>query len=1046
MLTATNSIVILGSSQEKSHPLYSMVATITASQAAKRKKTADMPESPPKRVTRARAKATTEPGMKPKTTKITTGSANASVQKKQSIEPAKPVKRKTRADDENDEPIQEPVVEHQPKSKPAKAGIKIKKAVEAIASTAEDAKSAEPPAKPRGRPAKAVVVEEPATEAQKPKGRAKKTVTPVASIRSEGREPAQEAQPVTRTTRGRAAPAAVNNSTVASLPKPQAAKKKVKFQDESDKDKENVPIQSKAQKTTISATGLRAKPIRKPAVARTSARGRKAIAQKTQTEDRIHEDKVCPLSPKKVKQVAKSSSISSEDELCGEKSPMRALSISPVKPPMSLNKHTGDAVSKLDFTSTAESASPTKGLSSTVLASPVRRPPQSPFKDALKESPKRGNLGASMERPTPSTSHSPARILFGESARRGNLGDALGQRPLLSSQSPTKASLLQSPARRPVGSPVKMAAPKTPGKSSLCVPTIDAVTASKQVNNFILPELSSQRFFTSPLRAAKPPGSAVKVHKITTEDQEAALRQADSIHTPTKSPVKSNEVVSTPLLDGGLETSEETIMDAPALEGPSQTPLTVCKATSEECGGLDLVNSAEELVDVANELRSTTPPGPPSLFAASALPSIFLSPRHAPAESDSEDELSSPQKAYAPNPLRNFGVSTKDFSTPSNTRPSPEVETLQGVNERELAQDNLQSFHRSKGKTNAVSVTPLAVQLSSWLASSPEKKTPSNRSGQGRGIFSLRSATVLDRPQQVVVESPPGTSFFEDQMAMCELDGDEIMDEPEFHHEDLIEIQASQDSVVSQASEEYGDENAMPVDPLLLKVEQKAEDHTLTCTPARVFSEQPREIHTVSKVPLRPAGDDSPRKVPRKRSKSLTGPLAVINTPEMPGAVRSSTMLSINQGINSSENSEQGKFLVNFATPTKGTSGNPQTPKVGSFSIGGTPLGMNIIPDVLKGAVVYVDVHTTEGADASGIFVELLTQMGARCVKQWSWNPRASVTENAEGETEPSDASTPGGKIGITHVVYKDGGKRTLEKVRESRGVVLCVGVGWVLG
>jgi hypothetical protein len=83
----------------------------------------------------------------------------------------------------------------------------------------------------------------------------------------------------------------------------------------------------------------------------------------------------------------------------------------------------------------------------------------------------------------------------------------------------------------------------------------------------------------------------------------------------------------------------------------------------------------------------------------------------------------------------------------------------------------------------------------------------------------------------------------------------------------------------------------------------------------------------------------------------------------------------------------------------------------------------------LKGAVVFVDVHTTEGADASGLFIELLTQMGARCVKRWDWN----------------GTKHDGSKIGITHVVFKDGGRRTLEKARETGGVISCVGVGWVL-
>ncbi len=112
-------------------------------------------------------------------------------------------------------------------------------------------------------------------------------------------------------------------------------------------------------------------------------------------------------------------------------------------------------------------------------------------------------------------------------------------------------------------------------------------------------------------------------------------------------------------------------------------------------------------------------------------------------------------------------------------------------------------------------------------------------------------------------------------------------------------------------------------------------------------------------------------------------------------------------------------------------------------------------PQTLKGAVVFVDVYTSEGSDASGIFVELLTQMGARCVKQWNWNPNHVIGNSAEGSTingpgvdveVTAGATAPSRqKVGITHVVFKDGGKRTMEKVREAKGVVLCVGVGWVL-
>ncbi|KAK5064335.1 hypothetical protein LTR84_000168 [Exophiala bonariae] len=141
------------------------------------------------------------------------------------------------------------------------------------------------------------------------------------------------------------------------------------------------------------------------------------------------------------------------------------------------------------------------------------------------------------------------------------------------------------------------------------------------------------------------------------------------------------------------------------------------------------------------------------------------------------------------------------------------------------------------------------------------------------------------------------------------------------------------------------------------------------------------------------------------------------------------------------------------AVPTTKTPATAKTKTPITLSKGKTPLKtpvpsrtpLKAVSDgVLTGAVVHVDVHTSEGADASGIYVELLTSMGARCVRDWRWNPRASVAQTSNGENSPI-AETPGTSIGMTHVIYKDGGKRTLEKVRAAKGQVLCVGVGWVL-
>jgi hypothetical protein len=80
----------------------------------------------------------------------------------------------------------------------------------------------------------------------------------------------------------------------------------------------------------------------------------------------------------------------------------------------------------------------------------------------------------------------------------------------------------------------------------------------------------------------------------------------------------------------------------------------------------------------------------------------------------------------------------------------------------------------------------------------------------------------------------------------------------------------------------------------------------------------------------------------------------------------------------------------------------------------------------LSGVIAFVDVKTADGDDASAPFAELLKNLGARVVKQWTWNGE---------ELE---------KVGITHVIFKQGGPRTLSKVKLAKGSVKCVGLGWI--
>ncbi|KAF8243004.1 hypothetical protein K440DRAFT_638015 [Wilcoxina mikolae CBS 423.85] len=84
---------------------------------------------------------------------------------------------------------------------------------------------------------------------------------------------------------------------------------------------------------------------------------------------------------------------------------------------------------------------------------------------------------------------------------------------------------------------------------------------------------------------------------------------------------------------------------------------------------------------------------------------------------------------------------------------------------------------------------------------------------------------------------------------------------------------------------------------------------------------------------------------------------------------------------------------------------------------------------VLAGAVVFVDAYTNDGGNCAETFEKMLKGMGSKVLKQWNWNP---------------DSASPG-KVGITHVVFKDGSPRTLQKVKATKGLVSCVTLAWVM-
>ncbi|KAE8394725.1 hypothetical protein BDV23DRAFT_147027 [Aspergillus alliaceus] len=388
-----------------------------------------------------------------------------------------------------------------------------------------------------------------------------------------------------------------------------------------------------------------------------------------------------------------------------------------------------------------------------------------------------------------------------------------------------------------------------------------------------------------------------------------------------------------------------------------------------------------------------------------------------------------------------------------------------------------------KGRRNRPRFTLLAEQLSQWKATSPEKAEP-RRSGR-RGIFSLSGNLSRPRddnsvhedvsypdlsaePQSPVAELQPN-----DDIAATEEEGHQ--EEPEMGRcafEDLekspglpmFEIFSDQDPEELDQVETHDDTRVSivfesPVRPAasvqeLLEDDKENYDVQLPApvTPVRMKTIPTQTFHTVSKVPLKPEGEISPLKMSRKRGRSLSITSPTRSSPRLRNSIipprdetfdshppRKAPRLSYSTmpqlQPNRSRSSSRAQDTARGGGRAKAP---PRSPSPAKSPRRRSSIYQPTYTGPLQGAVVYVDVHTTEGEDASGIFVELLQQMGARCIKNWSWNPRSSVAPYEQTDSRE-------GKVGITHVVYKDGGVRTMEKVRHARGVVKCVGVGWVL-
>ncbi|CAN8101403.1 unnamed protein product [Discula destructiva] len=1029
----------------------------------------DTEASPPKRVTRARAakasvsSATSGTAASAAKAKAT---ATAATNKAKAARPAtsttadsapavrKSTKRKEREDDQDNESEVEALQNRPPPgsrtaTRATRGAGRPKKAGNSNAAPVPVPAPA--PRATRGRPPKKVATEAIKKEAptSAPRTRAKQTHAGEEEEEDDGADDLAP-EPVKRP-RGRPAGTATSASALVSKPK-----KTVTF---AEPDKENVvPVagaKNRATTTTTkpveiqASTGMRAKPVRKPAG--TSRTARTTATKKSAKDSQDKKKGSMPLSPKKVSQVSASRDrdADSEDELAMDGTPARLFNRGPVKPAGAI-RHTVKAQDQVSIDEQDKLALPPTD-SAMLLNSPARRPPPTTLESSMVSPAKRVDglqlsVSAFGDNAKPSASsfkasllQSPAKRMPVKSVDLDHFSSSREQtiHAAQSNTSPLKASLLQTPAKR---MPMKPA-------------DLDPFTSSYEQNN-VSP--FKQSLFQSPAkRAFSPikPSKASEPEEIT--DTRSPAPTPVLLCSPPAAEDIKDDVPARPVdADGGGATDEEENAGPSARSDfngrmstllPREVDPALDHATSPVFESAEDDDGETVVFEERSEVQVEIFEDPGILMDVD-----IDAPGHQSEHVTIGDISTTPPNSPPKEALTMFGLRDKDLIPFDTTYSESDDDDDTTRIMTPIAASPVKQMRGSvmRPRTSGLGFTPLAQRFDEWQPqSSHQPKTPR-----------VEKAVGVDKNAPETKNSPVKDTFFDDEMSSRPEQANDRANEfdpqagvPEIKEpviedisitdEDLdLAAEANEmsvlspeqvesmlnldgnDDTVSEASQEYGDENEVPNQIL----------NGVSVPPVTPQRRIRREFHTVSKVPLKAADESTPPPQPslRKRRHSISRLPTSRPTHQMS---RSATVISYSPTHTKQDDTafEEAAAEESFHERSRSLS-PPETPsRPETWSEAETPgcsPRRNVNPSLLSGAVIFVDVHTVEGADASAIFVELLTQMGARCLKTWQWNPSAEHS-----------------KIGITHVLFKDGGKPTMEKVREAGGAVHCVGVSWVL-
>ncbi|KAK6527258.1 hypothetical protein TWF281_010446 [Arthrobotrys megalospora] len=233
------------------------------------------------------------------------------------------------------------------------------------------------------------------------------------------------------------------------------------------------------------------------------------------------------------------------------------------------------------------------------------------------------------------------------------------------------------------------------------------------------------------------------------------------------------------------------------------------------------------------------------------------------------------------------------------------------------------------------------------------------------------------------------------------------------------------ESVATDEKKKDADKHLMEESITTAQVFAKSPPKTLgTRRESGIFLPSPDRAVTIGPFTQRLGGKQSPLRKEYEKEITESSGVNLLNTPT--GNFFLDTMDAREREIRTPKY-VQGKTVI---VPLKGCEEEDEDMDMAiSESTGGKQEDVHDQSGILSDIIVFLEVRTSDGADASVSFVADLKKLGAKVVKRW----RLNTFGNSGKEINP---------MGVNLVIFKDGISQTLTKAK--RAGVPCVGVAWI--